>query len=109
MADPAAPWHLRFPFQVVNGKVGTVEQDSAEDVLQCVETIMRFRRGQRADAPDFGVPDQAHRQGGADVAEVLDTIERFEERAHRLAADLETDLAGLAQIVRVRVGDEGIG
>jgi phage baseplate assembly protein W len=104
----SAPWHLRFtPFQIVNGRAGTVEQDSPEDVLQCVETIMRFRRGQRPDAPDFGVPDQAHRQGGADPAEVLDAIERFEPRAHRVAAELETDLAGLMQIVRVRLGDEG--
>lgn len=54
MSDTILP-KLRLPFRIVGGKLATNEQDSAEDVAQCVETICRFEKGDLEDLPEFGI------------------------------------------------------
>jgi hypothetical protein len=95
---------LALPFRVVAGRAATIEQDSDGEVLQCVDTIVRYRPGDREAAPDFGVPDQAHRQGGADLVTVADRVELWEPRVHALATSLGLDVMGLAQRVQIRAG-----
>ncbi|NAZ73846.1 hypothetical protein GTQ99_00175 [Kineococcus sp. T13] len=64
--------HLRVPFQIgLGGSAAVVEQDSYEDISQCVATYMGTPQGHRLEAPTFGIPDMAF---GAPAQEALDTI-----------------------------------
>lgn len=72
---------LRFPLRFTNGRTELVEQDSIEEIAQCVEIILRTPRGQRLDLPDFGIPDQAFRENGADLVALRSAIEQYEPRA----------------------------
>jgi phage baseplate assembly protein W len=73
--------HLRFPLSVQNGRFEVVEQDSAEDYLQRVGSVLRYPLGLRVDLPDFGLSEQAFRPGGADVDEIRAAIETWEPDA----------------------------
>lgn len=99
--------HLALPFRVERGRAAVVEQDSDEDVEQCVEAVLRYRPGERPEAPDFGTPDQTHRQGGADLQELADAVSRWEPRAHAVARDAGTDELGMAQRVQIAIDREG--
>jgi phage baseplate assembly protein W len=94
--------HLALPFRVVNGAAVTLEQDSDADVRQCVRTILAYPLGHREDAPEFGTRDQAHRQGGADLAELADAVERWEDRAHVAAG--RDGLVDYVDRVRIELG-----
>lgn len=49
--------HFDLPFRFGNTSIVTVEQDSPEDVANCVEAIARTIIGERDDSPDFGIDD----------------------------------------------------
>lgn len=49
--------HFNFPFTIMPSGVTVVEQDSLDDVANCVVAIMATTVGSRDLAPDFGVPD----------------------------------------------------
>lgn len=51
--------HFAMPFRIdpVRGAVIN-EQDSEEEMLDCVEVILRFDTGHRPEKPEFGIPDQ---------------------------------------------------
>lgn len=51
--------HFSLPFRVERGQVAVTEQDSAEEIADCVEAVLRYRPGERDDEPEFGTPDQA--------------------------------------------------
>lgn len=52
--------HLRIPFQVTSdGSVAVLEQDTIDDVGQCVQVLLTTVRGERDELPTYGIPDQA--------------------------------------------------
>lgn len=51
------PQHFRMPFRVDgNGQPETIDQDSLEDIAQCVRTVVRTPVGARNELPQFGIP-----------------------------------------------------
>ena len=79
--------HYATPFRIVNGEIAVVEQDSVEDIEQCVEAVLRTILGSRLlDAPDFGVPDETFvQQTPNPSAEIYITaVEAQEPRARVL-------------------------
>lgn len=95
--------HLAVPFRIIGGAAVVVEQDSDDHVMQGVEAILRYRPGHRIDLPEFGTREQAHRQGGANLVELADAVERFEDRVHGVAQSLGLDSLGLVERVRVSI------
>jgi phage baseplate assembly protein W len=81
--------HFRVPFNVVGGRVDVVEQDSEEDIRQCVISALSTPLGSLIDLPEFGVPHDAFKQQtpapSADA--YLTAVERCEPRA-RLVGDV---------------------
>lgn len=73
--------HLALPLRIVHGHLATVEQDSEADILQCVRVVLTTPQGTRDALPEFGLPDQAFRQGGAAIAEIDAAIAEWEPRA----------------------------
>jgi phage baseplate assembly protein W len=79
---------FHMPFQVVNGQITQIEQDSQREVEQCVEAILSTRIGSRLEEPEFGIPDQLFELLPPDpnVDDVLAAIELWEPRARVLGA-----------------------
>jgi phage baseplate assembly protein W len=109
VVQPLVP-HFSLPFRFAGGRAVTVEQDSLDDVEGCVEAVLRYTRGSRPEAPDFGIPDQAFTEHGAQIGEIAAAVEDAEPRAAVLLARAEDELARATSledgidIVRVTVG-----
>lgn len=82
---PSVP-HFNYPFQIRGRKVNTVEQDTVEEVIICVYAVLATELGSRQEEPDFGWPDPAFRQGGADLEEMVSVVDEWEPRADVLSA-----------------------
>lgn len=79
MADLVNTPQFKFPMTISSGgRVGVVEQDGLEDRMQNAVVCMRYERGQRTQLPEFGLPDQALRQGGANLSEIVSSVIRWE-------------------------------
>lgn len=96
--------HLRWPLRLVDGVPQTVEQDSYEDLRQCVRTILSFAPGQRIELPEFGLVDQVLREGGADLEAIRRAIADWEPRADALVSADPAALADLVSDVRIAIG-----
>lgn len=77
--------HLSLPFRIVDGAAAVNEQDSVEEIVDCVEAILRCPQGHRVELPDFGLADQAFAQSGADPQIVEATVNRWEPRTRTIA------------------------
>jgi len=75
--------HFKFPFKLTaaGDRAQIVEQDSDDEVMDCIEILLSTVQGERIEIPDYGIRDQVFRQKGVDTGHVLQQIRRFEERA----------------------------
>lgn len=73
--------HFALPFRFVNGRAVVNEQDSPDDVADCVVAIVSCPLGSRVEAPDFGAPDQTFAQT-VDRQQLAAAIRHWEPRAH---------------------------
>lgn len=80
MATPNVP-HLAVPFQVINGQWVTVEQDTDDEVAQCVRNLCAFERGYRAEDPDFGIADPTFTTMPIDTEDIARALSVYEDRA----------------------------
>jgi phage baseplate assembly protein W len=55
MSTDAQVPHFAYPFRFERHGISTVEQDSLDDLAQCVQVIIQTRIGERVEIPDFGV------------------------------------------------------
>lgn len=104
---PATTPHFALPFRVTSAGADTVEQGSLDEIIASVYGALAYQQGQRIERPDFGLPEQAFLQGGADLDEIRATIARWEPRADALT---DEELRGVVVDVSVRVratGSEG--
>lgn len=93
--------HFAMPFRVENGSVVTVEQDSIEEITQCVEACCHTLIGSRIDAPEYGIPDESFKTQvpNPSAAVYLAAIEEAEPRAHLLG---EATVEGLIRRIVLR-------
>lgn len=104
MARPDNP-HFSFPFRLSTTGVKAVvhEQNSDYDIMDGVEVLLSTELGERLDDPDYGIEDQAFREGGADLQHIAEAISRWEPR---VPVNLEsTEFVTMVQ--RIRVGIRG--
>lgn len=101
--------HFSLPFRFITTpsgvKAAETEQDTNEEITDCVEAIIRYERGQRPDAPDFGIDHQVFSLD-VDSARIHDQIIANEPRADVLVEDQVDAIDDL--IRRVTVGVVGI-
>lgn len=99
--------HFSLPFRRdLNGRAVVVEQDSDEEIVDCVEVLLSTEKGSREEIPEYGIPDQVFRQNGADLAQIGASIDRWEPRAEHF---LERDgyLIDMVDRVRVNIMESG--
>ena len=95
--------HFKLPLSVGRGgSFETVEQDTIDEIAQCVEVLLATVEGQRIELPDYGIPDLAFE---VDIPRhvIESRITKWEPRAEVLIDD-EPDLVDeLIRRVEVRV------
>ena len=71
-ADIETP-HFSLPFRFggINGGVVLNEQDSENDIVDCIKCIIAYPEGSRADEPEFGIPDLLFKQRSSDSLALL--------------------------------------
>jgi hypothetical protein len=99
MDKPVMAWPFRM---TANNTIAYVEQDTVEEVEQCVGFIFSTRPGTLVDDPKLGLPDPIFKQGGVTVGE-LEAAARAERRA-KLSITSDR-FAELAQTVGIEVGE----
>lgn len=78
----AAPPHLAIPFQLNgDGTAQTVDQDSLDDITQCVEVLANTPVGSRIELAAYGIPDLLFSQSAPPVGRILQAIATWEPRA----------------------------
>ena len=85
------------PFRIdpATGAPAEVEQDSVEEIEQCVEAVLRTIVGTRIDDLDFGIPDESFREQTPNTsAEIyVAAVEAMEPRARVLGSVRIEELA----------------
>jgi phage baseplate assembly protein W len=73
--------HFDLPFRFNAGKAAVVEQDSLDDVVNCVEAAVRTENGSRKELPTFGVREMTFEPQPVDTAGMMAHIMEHEPRA----------------------------
>lgn len=99
--------HISFPFRLNDSGTGSVvvEQDSDDEIMDCVQVLLSTELGSREEIPSYGIPDQAFKQGGIDEDQVLLAINRWERRAE-VFLDTQS-IASLVQHAQVNLIQRG--
>ncbi|MDO8209290.1 hypothetical protein [Conexibacter sp. CPCC 206217] len=98
--------HLSLPLRLDRGTFAAVEQDSPQQVAECVEAAARTELGWRVEAPEFGVPNYMMTAGGVDVDELREALVTSEPRAE-VVAELVESLGDLrAESIRILIEEE---
>lgn len=83
MATPASVSvpHFSLPFRYVNGSAQVNEQDSIDDIADCVYAVCVTNPGDREELPDFGLVDPAFGLEPLNATAAQTQIEQWEPRA----------------------------
>lgn len=98
--------HFSLPFRFATPLAAVSEQDSIDEIADCVLAIMLCPLGFRVELPDFGLPDPAFASPAPDLGAIRTVVELWEPRA-ALVLDAQPDLldelvAHIRTTVRVR-------
>lgn len=95
--------HFDLPFRLIGGHAVETEQDSLEDVSNCVEAIVRTAIGQRIELTDFGIADQAFKTQPLPLGEIVNRVIKYEPRASTFLGQHPDELDSLIADVLLRV------
>lgn len=79
--------HFDIPFRFVNRTTAVANQDSDREVMNCVETIVRYQHGDRPERPVFGVPDFTFELPGIEIPLIQESIREQEPRSNVQVTD----------------------
>lgn len=104
--------HFAIPFQfkVIPGGVNVPvhEQDTFEEIRDCVATIVRYTRGSRPESPDFGITPLEF-ETGFDFPKLMQEILDDEPRADLLATNSFDPLDATIQRVVIGIVENATG
>lgn len=97
--------HFDIPFRFTSsGSAAMAEQNTFEDIANCVEVIVRTPFGFRDDAPDFGFPDLTLLEQPIVTRDLVELVQSQEPRATVLISERPDLLDVLIDRVTVEVG-----
>lgn len=99
MEDP----HFSYPFRLrADGAAAVVQEGGTDaDALDQVEVLLRTERGSREEVPEYGIPDQAFREGGADLELIQEAVSDWAPTADGVVTHVE--LSDMTDRIRVEV------
>jgi len=95
--------HFSLPFRFANPQAAVNEQDSLDEIADCVYAILVCPAGFRVESPLFGTPDQTFAMPAPDLDEIRNAIESWEPRAVALLSERRDVLDELIARVEVLV------
>lgn len=106
--SPVTVPHFSLPFRfVLQGSptptVAVTEQDSPDEIKDCVEAILRYEIGSRPEKPDFGITDPTFSSPGVNTNRIHAEVDRSEPRVALKVTDHIDDLDSLIHTVRVNI------
>lgn len=75
--------HFALPFRFQGTQAATSEQDSIDEISDCVLAVLVCPRGYRSELPDFGIPDPTF-SSPLDEDVIRNAIATWEPRADAL-------------------------
>jgi phage baseplate assembly protein W len=88
--------HFAFPFQLNGNSFSVVEQDTHQEVQQCVEILLLTPTGSRMVLPDYGTPETIYTQVPTNTAAIIAKLNNWEPRA---AVSLDQTLNTINQLI----------
>jgi phage baseplate assembly protein W len=78
--------HFALPFRVnTSGSAAVLDQDSEEEIAQCVRVLMSTTVGERIELPDYGIPSPVFSTMSThDDADMAAAVGKWEPRATAL-------------------------
>ena len=96
--------HLKLPMKVFGGRYVTVEQDTTDEIMQCVKAVVSTVRGQREELPDFGLDiDLTFATQDIDLNRLESALSTWEPRASATLEIMPQDQDTLLQVIRIQV------
>jgi phage baseplate assembly protein W len=85
--------HFAIPFRVdASGSAAVLDQDTFEEIAQCVGVLFSTTRGERIELPEYGIPDQVFLpENLVDTSELAAAIGKWEPRATALVHSTAID------------------
>lgn len=80
-----------------------LEQDTLDEIAQCVEVLLSTTEGQRLEVPDYGIPDPTF-SVDLPLREIETKIADWEPRAAALLSEDES-IEELVRALKVQVGE----
>ena len=102
MSSVDAP-HFDLPFRLGPSGANVVEQDTIEDVANCVTAIVSTHVGWRAEAPTFGIPDLTMRRQPLGSEDISNWVANQEPRALLLVEEYPDKVDQLVDHINVGV------
>lgn len=97
--------HFTVPFQLdpATGYIEVVEQDTEQDIQQCVVALLRTEIDSRLELPDYGIPPVLFVER-IDNSGIITAINKWEKRANVLTTDIPDSADELQRWVEVSIG-----
>lgn len=96
--------HFDLPFRFYGNSTAVVEQDSNEDIANCVEAILRTPSGTRDDVEQFGTDDLTFSNRPVNIDLLTSQILSQEPRAEILMREESEIFGDLVAIVIAEIG-----
>lgn len=97
--QPLVP-HVSLPFRFnPDGTVPLVEQDSDEEIWDCVRTLVRTPYGHRLEDPDFGIEPLEFQEQPVDTSQIEEAVLDCEPRAEVLIIEQPDEFQDLVDHV----------
>jgi phage baseplate assembly protein W len=106
VSDDVTVPQFAFPFHFeADGRAAVVEQNSDQEVIDCVEVLLRTPVGSRDDLPEYGIDDPTF-ETEPDVAAILDAIDDWEPRAQ---VNMDSEIDSKDELMRNITANVSIG
>jgi len=98
--------HFSLPFRFASPQAAVTEQDSLDEIADCVFAILLCPAGFRVELPAFGLPDPTFAMTAPDLDEIRTVIDQWEPRAAVLLSErpdlLDVLIARVEVLVQIR-------
>jgi len=101
--SPNVP-HIKLPMSVFGGRFRAVEQDTTDEIMQCVKAVISTVVGQREELPEFGLPsDITFSMKDVNPSVIETALNEWEGRAQATLEIVPQDQDTLLEVIRVQV------
>jgi hypothetical protein len=93
--------HLALPLRIQNRRYAVNEQDSTDELADCVRAICLTAKEFRPEQPEFGIRDPTFQTMPINTNDIINSIAQFEDRVD-VEVEVLTDPTGI-QSVNIKI------